>query len=299
MRKWFFGAGLVLAIALTWYLFVKSFDYLVMFKVKALAGTVNQTAKIWVQSLENSSVISQDDITHFKTQIAVADSLYVYDWKLEQMNDSTTWVKVYASDDNHSLQNRLLIPFIETDFEKRTKSMLLDYSNLLTEHIKEFSVRIEGEASLPSAYCACTSLKGKQSEKAFGMMKDYPLLNSILVDAGAVLDGRPRIQVTRWDINQDYIEFDFCYPVKEADNLPVHPDITYKKVSSDKAIKAVYNGNYISSDRAWYALLNYAVKNGLTVSGMPVEVFFNNPNMGGDALRWKAEVYMPITEVDD
>jgi hypothetical protein len=32
------------------------------------------------------------------------------------------------------------------------------------------------------------------------------------------------------------------------------------------------------------------------VEPKPIEFFFNNPNMGGDALRWKAEVFLPIKE---
>lgn len=285
--------------AIIWYLFVKPSDYLVMFKVNTFAGTINQSARNWVESLDSASVLSQENITHFKTQIGVADSLYVYDWELEPMNDSVTWVKVYASDSNHSLKNRMLIPFMETDFEKRTKSLLLDYADLLTEHITEFKVQIEGEESLPASYCACTSLKGKQAQKAFGMMKDYPLLDGILVNAGADLDGRPRVVVRRWDINENYLEFDFCYPVKKDDTLPAHPEIIYKNIPSVHALKAVYNGNYITSDRAWYALLDYAAKNGFKVTGLPIELFHNNPNMGGDALKWKAEVYMPIAEAND
>jgi len=27
-----------------------------------------------------------------------------------------------------------------------------------------------------------------------------------------------------------------------------------------------------------------------------VEVFFNNPNLGGEGLDWRTEVYMPIKE---
>jgi hypothetical protein len=32
------------------------------------------------------------------------------------------------------------------------------------------------------------------------------------------------------------------------------------------------------------------------VEDTPVEVFYNNPNMGGNALTWKAEIYLPLKE---
>jgi hypothetical protein len=45
--------------------------------------------------------------------------------------------------------------------------------------------------------------------------------------------------------------------------------------------------------------MDYADKNDLKISGLPVEVFHNNPNMGGDALKWKTEIYMPLKDMDD
>ncbi|MEH6777641.1 MAG: AraC family transcriptional regulator, partial [Maribacter arcticus] len=70
----------------------------------------------------------------------------------------------------------------------------------------------------------------------------------------------------------------------------------YKKLETTKGIKAIYNGNYITSDRAWYALLRYAKTNGLNVAPNPIEIFYNNPDMGGNSLNWKTEVYLPLID---
>ena len=53
--------GFLLAGFLLWYLIIKPYDYLVTFKVKTSAGTINQTIKLWNTSLENSSTIQQDN----------------------------------------------------------------------------------------------------------------------------------------------------------------------------------------------------------------------------------------------
>jgi hypothetical protein len=42
--------------------------------------------------------------------------------------------------------------------------------------------------------------------------------------------------------------------------------------------------------------LDYAKKEGLEVEETPVEVFYNNPNMGADERNWKAEIYLPLKE---
>jgi len=42
--------------------------------------------------------------------------------------------------------------------------------------------------------------------------------------------------------------------------------------------------------------MDYAEKNNLEVTGHPLEFFYNNPNMGGNELNWKAEIFMPLQE---
>ena len=188
---------------------------------------------------------------------------------------------------------------MNTNFEKRTISTVKDFHEKLNEHISKFRVKIIGKNELRSTYCAYVTIKTSQFGKAQGMMNDFPLLNTILADNGIKLNGRPFLEVTEWDKETDSIQFDFCYPIIKSDSLPVHPDLKYKQFNSRNALMAIYNGNYITSDRAWYALLDYARKNNIDITELPVEVFHNNPNMGGDALSWKTEVYMPLKNADD
>ena len=155
-------------------------------------------------------------------------------------------------------------------------------------------MKIIGEEQINSTFCACTTQTTTQFGKAQGMMKDFPLLDGILANNGVKLNGRPFLKVTNWDMAQENLTFDFCYPIIKTKILPQHPELIYKQFPSLTAIKAEYYGNYITSDRAWYALLDYANKNNLSVKALPIEVFYNNPNMGGDELKWKTEVYLPL-----
>jgi len=43
-------------------------------------------------------------------------------------------------------------------------------------------------------------------------------------------------------------------------------------------------------------LLDYAESHGIVVDKKPLEVFYSNPNFGGDELLWEAQIYMPIKE---
>lgn len=153
-----------------------------------------------------------------------------------------------------------------------------------------------GEEELFTSFCACVALNTAPEDKARGMMANYSLLNSFLVENGVTLNGLPFVEVENWDIKANRLTYNFCYPIVRSEKLPNHPEISYKRIFSKKTLKAIYNGNYLTSDRAWYALLDYAQKNNIAVENKPIEVFYNNPNMGGDELNWKTEVYMPLKE---
>jgi len=43
-------------------------------------------------------------------------------------------------------------------------------------------------------------------------------------------------------------------------------------------------------------LLDYAENHDIVVDKKPLEVFYSNPNFGGDELQWEAEIFMPIKE---
>ena len=289
----------LLVAGLLWYLFIKPYDYRVTFKARTFPGTINQSIKTWNSTLKDAQLVNQEGLNQLEQNIKFSDSTYLYQWDIIPLTDSTSKVKVYVKDLDHSLQNKIAIPFFNTDFEKRTISTVKDFSEKLNEHIGNFRVKVTGKKELAASYCAYVSVKTNQFGKAKGMMYNYPLLNTILANNGIELNGRPFIEITEWDKETDSIHYDFCYPIIKSDSLPEHPDLKYKQFNSRNALMAVYNGNYITSDRAWYALMDYAGKNDIQVTGLPVEVFQNNPNMGGDALTWKAEIYLPLKNVDD
>ncbi len=284
-------------ISLVWYLFLKPYDYSVSIKSKTFPGTINQSIKLWGNANKNTVLLEQRDFLSIDQQLSFNDSIFQYQWRIAPINDSTSRIKVYIKDVDHSLMNKLSIPFSDTDFEKRTKRTILEFNDLLNDHIDKFRVTVmDSLQQLPETYCAYIPLKASQLSKAKGMMQNYPILSTVLVDNNVELNGRPFLEITNWDREVDSISYNFCYPIIKSDSLPQNGIIKYKKFNGLKALKAVYNGNYITSDRAWYALLNYAEKNGLEVSETPVEVFFSNPNIGGNEIEWIAEIYMPLKE---
>jgi len=288
--------GFVMAGFLLWYFIIKPYDYLVTFKVKTSAGTINQTIKLWNTSIANLNPVKQENIANLSQQIEVNDSIHNYKWSISSVNDSISKVNVYVTDKEHSFANRISIPFGTTDFEKRIEYSVTDFIAKLKEHLKKIKVSVAGIDTTRSTYAAYISMKGLQIEKARGMMQNYSLLTSILSAENITMNGTPFVEITNWNTQNDSIAYNFCFPVIKSDSLPVDSRIQYKQYNGAKALKATYNGNYITSDRAWYALVDYAENNDIKIDKNPLEVFYSNPNFGGDELQWKAEIFMPIKD---
>ena len=288
--------GFILVGFLLWYLIIKPYDYLVTFKVKTSAGTINQTIKLWNTSIANLNPVKQENIANLSQQIEVKDSIHNYKWSISPLNDSISKVNVYVTDKEHSFANRISIPFGTTDFEKRIEYTVTDFIAKLKEHLKKIKVTVVGKDTTRSTYAAYISVKGLQIEKARGMMQNYSLLTSVLSAENIEMNGTPFVEITNWNTKNDSIAYNFCFPVIKSDSLPIDPRIQYKQYNGVKALKATYNGNYITSDRAWYALLDYAENHDIVVDKKPLEVFYSNPNFGGDELQWEAEIFMPVIE---
>lgn len=299
MRKVFSIFIAVAFAALLWYFFLKPQDYKVNFEAKAIPGTIYETVKAWNQGLDSVLPIDFESPEHFKQTVMANDSVHEYEWSVSPINDSVSKVSVSITDPEHSFNNKLAVPFSDTDFEKGARKTLLDFNDFLNGHIKSFKVTIEGESEIFSSFCACVSLKTTPEGKAKGMMANYNFLNSILLESEVKLNGPPFVEVLDWDLKNNMLSYNFCNPIIRSEKLPDHPDISYKRIFPKKALKAIYNGNYITSDRAWYALLDYAKKKNIAIEEKPVEVFYNNPNMGGNELEWKTEVFMPLKELDE
>lgn len=276
------------------YLLLKPYEYRVRFQAKALPGVVNQTLKIWNSAHQSAEITNQESLGTFTQMITVEDRTYEYDWTIDLINDSTSTVNVKVSQPSRKFLNKLLIPFTATDIERDAEQQVKHFYNKLKEHLQKFKVRVEGVTDFQGSFCVCIPLASDQVSKAGRMMANYSFLSSFIGENEIKPNGMPIVEITNWDINQDQLEFNFCYPIISQEDLPEHKLLKYKQLESRKAIKAIYNGNYITSDRAWYALKNYANKHELDTEDKPIEIFYNNPNFDSNEMDWKAEVFLPL-----
>ena len=281
---------------LAWFLFVRPYDLQVRFTLKTKPGVVRQLVKLWDKNDEGRKIIAFSPEGIIEQEAVIGEHTYQLRWMVEMINDSVSQVKVQLNEEGQAIINRMAGLFTNSELERNAEKALKEFHRQSAAHLKRFRVRVDGIAEYPSTFCLYVPLKTSQATKAHGMMDNYSLLSTFITEQGYEIAGVPFLTVKQWDEAMDIIEYDFCYPIVKPDSLPDHPLIQYQNFEGGKALKATYNGNYISSDRAWYELLHEAEKRSLATKGEVIEYFYDNPNFGGDDLKWTAEIFMPLAD---
>lgn len=125
-------------------------------------------------------------------------------------------------------------------------------------------------------------------------MRDYSYLSGFIASNNLEPDGRPMIDILQFDEADRIIEFDFCFPFIKKDSLPESPDIFFKEIKSAPALKSTFHGDYRFSNKSWYRMFDYAEQHGMSYEKKPLEIYHNNPNMGGNTMEWTTEIYLPV-----
>ena len=280
--------------ACLYYLFLRPYEYEVNLKAKTLPGDLIQTVKIWNHSLVKGQIINIDSLDGLEQVITRDKRVYHFTWSFDVVSDTVTKINVQITEPQRALMNKILIPFSQQPIENDAREIMYNFHKVLREHLEITRVKIIGESNLDSVFCICRTIETKQNEKAYGMMREFVPLTTFISEFNLQVQGYPMVRLSQWNHKVGAVKFDFCFPIKDSVALPQVEPFTYKKFAATRALKAEYFGNYITSDRAWYELTNYAQKGDYDVTGLPVEYFQNNPNLGANEREWKAEIYLPI-----
>jgi effector-binding domain-containing protein len=133
--------------------------------------------------------------------------------------------------------------------------------------------------------------------KANNMMRENEKLAYFLSRNQLSVTDFPLLKVTRWNQETEEIDFEFCFPVpkEKKEYLPIE-GVYLKTFPERKALKTIFNGNYLISDRAWYRAVDYAQKKDLDIKALPIEFYYDDPHSGTNELQWKAEVFFPLKD---
>ncbi len=280
-----------------WYVCIKKYDYQISFKANAAPGSVYdqvKNVKSGSDDIKDFSIEETDLFKSIRQEVIIDSTAVILDWYFESISDTITKIKVGIISKEHSLQHRLQIITGSSPLVNLVKNDMIDFRKKLRYYTDSFRVIIDGEIETPEMNVLLVSSKTKRSRKANEMMRSNAYLHPKLAEHNISKNGFPFVKIKHWDTKTDSIHLDFGFPIIYNDSLPVSSHIIYNKMESKKALKATYYGNYRNSDEAWFALLEYADKHHIALEKTPLEIFYNNPMMGGTELQWKAEIFFPI-----
>lgn len=302
MKKFLLVILLICTSVLIWFFFIKKYDYQFRFKTQAGMPTsfqhilnleeIKYDEKVY--SLKN---VEQDSYTSVTQQFTTnSDQTILVNWDLESVTDSLTQVKVNFLQRKNTFLNRLgiLNPFSKSKYVNQLQSSVRDVSKLIEERGSSFSIHFKGEETSPAIDCACISTGSTVENKAFAMVATVNTLMDFITANELELQGNPLLKVRSWDMEKNYIRFDFCFPITITNTLQQTGEIELKRIESQHSLFAVFKGNYRDSHIAWLEVLEKAKRNNMKVTPLPLEVYYNNPMMGGDAIDWRADVYLPL-----
>jgi len=300
-NKFILGFSLLLSVFLIWYLFVKETDYTISFTVKAGTGTVFQGINEWSvtqleKEKENYKIIAKNNFDFIKQRMTKNHSQIDYTWEMVPINDSMTKVNVGIKEWNHSLYNKISAPFVNTKFKEEQIQKIKSFKEGLNDHISKFKYKIDGLGSSKEEFVAYISLKSVLQTKAQTMIGNDGIITGFLQTHNIKIQGRPYVEVTKWDFEKETLDFNYCFPIDKNTKIIADKEVKFKTIPAMKGLKATYFGNMRTSDRSWFALLDYAKKNGYELNNKPLEHFFANPFNGGDELSWKTEVIIPFVK---
>lgn len=305
MKKILFFILILTLSGFIWYLFIKEYDYQFQMKAKYGPGTVYEEISNWnrfsADSKNDDIQITSGEPFKFLKQkvIAERDKPVEFLWEFERDNDSITELILHVKSEKNQLANRfdIINPFQASRYIDTLKNSLLSFKEKLDEHQNTYAVKIVDRiVNSPDLNCIChVSENIAIDKKAPTMVNTITYLEDYMLKRDLELTGNPFVKINKWDRNENRIDFEFCFPVDLAQDIRPAGTIEFRQFKSSSALKAIYNGNYRSSHLAWNDLLYKAKKEGYKTKALPLEIFFNNPNVEVKSARdWKAEIYLPI-----
>lgn len=293
--KWFLI--LVGTASLGWYIFIKDHHHRIAFSSNQPVGVYYRHILSWEEfkgsGIDSIQLVESVPFNQITQRVYVKDSLFNYRWELEPTGDLSTKVSVYVTDERNEFQQKWEVPFKKNDFVSANIRNIETVGMRMIENSRNFRLSEITDTLIPSTHCAYLELETRADTKASNMIRNIGIIMNYINENELELRGEPFLMVNDWNLDNDHIKYHFCFPIERTDSIPSDPRIKFKQTSSTNALKVIFNGNYRISYQAWYYLRAYAEEKGLDVTGLPTEIFYNDPHSGGNDLLWRADVLMP------
>ena len=293
---------LLLAGLAVWYFFIKKHDYQIGFKAYHPKGLVYETLQEWNYNKPvKDTVIRAWHATPYDRVVQwfqpSKDSLVHIEWKLEKVNDTTTQVTGYFTVPDSSVGDRAELLFTETNFVKQSIELSKALRKTLQFKSELYKIAAIDTIEVPAKKYIYVERKTTTKKKARGMIADNGYMMGRITWNKLKLVDYPYVEIQSWDRKTDSISMKFCFPIEQLpDSLKTQ--LNYEERAAFKGLRIRYNGNFSRSHFAWYAYDDYFKSQGNEQpSFLPTEIYLDNPNEGGEEIKWRADVIVPLNQL--
>lgn len=287
----------VLIIIGAWFFLIKENQQEATYKSSLPSGVLYDHLLQWAivlpQGVDSVRTVEKTPYREIRQVIYAGAEPMDVSWEVESLTDSTSNVHGYFNKAGSDFKQRLKILFGQSDIPGQSRAITQHIANTLQTKNQGFAVGSIGDTLVPEKFVAYISVQSTVRNKARDMIYSIGDVMSYIKKNDIPLDGDPFLEVTSWDRSSDRISFDFNFPIKLVDSLPESPLVKFKTVPALKAMHVPFYGNYRISDISWYQLLAHAQLKEIEVEQLPVEIYRNDPHMGGNELEWRADVMLP------
>lgn len=287
-----------------WYFFVKQHDYQISFKAYHPKGLVYQTLHEWNynKSRKDSVVKTLNAAPYYSVEQSFQpskDSLVNVRWELEKVNDTTTQVTGYFTANQNSMGERIKLLFTKTDFVNKNVEFSKALRTTLQLKSRLYGISAIDTIEVPAKKYIYVERKTTTKKKARGMIADNGYMMGRITWNKLKLVDFPFIEIQSWDQETDSISLKFCFPIEQfPDSLS--SKLKYEERPAFKGLRIRYNGNFSRSHFAWYAYHDYFEAQGnKQPSILPTEIYLDNPNEGGEEIKWRADVVLPLNKLQE
>lgn len=286
------GAIFVLLTCIVGYFTLLPFDYKITFK---------STNAPWL--FYHIIQLNQQEVTLIKqgeNELAFEskpkeDSNYRLVWNMQSLENEETSVEVEVHFTQNRISEKMKILLGQSHAVNQTLDELKKLTDGLVTESSQYRWDTLQEDQIGSASCLCKSIESKISEKANQMNKN---IDGIARYLPIGKKDPPRLYINDMDLEEQTIQFDFCFPLPKKYELPELKDETLF-VTEQPAIKGyaqAFFGNFSQSHRGWFKAIQKLEIVEKQIQFPAVEVFYDSPFSFSPENKWKSILYLSTSQ---
>ncbi|POS01612.1 effector-binding domain-containing protein [Flavobacterium croceum DSM 17960] len=173
---------------------------------------------------------------------------------------------------------------------------IINLNRLIDKELNTFSINIKGVVTVPATFYIKKSMFSREKDIQKNIRVLLPKLEQYFSKNNFTANGKPFVQYTKFDRENDIIGLNICIPVKDSIAIMPGGEITSGERKPYQALSVILKGDYAHTQKAWNKGYTFIAKNKLVRNGSELitEVFQKGRKDTKNPADWETEILIPI-----